>query len=267
MDDAVWLMMCSPVAIEPVSDTILVTTVLPTVTPRTTNDQTPALSGTAPIAGCAVSVTVGAQTVPAVNNGDGTWTLADNVLTTLAPGTYNVIVAVTDLSGNTLTDSTSNELSIDLTPPTVTVNALVTGDTTPPLSGTVNDPAASISVTVGAQTHAAVNNGNGTWTLADNTLSALVQGVYDVQVTATDIAGNAGHDSTTNELTIDTTLPVITVNTLVTSDTTPGLSGTINDPTASISITVGGQTRPATNNGNGTWTLPDNSLAALAQGV
>ena len=69
--------------------------------------------------------------------------------------------------------------------PTVTVDTLLTNDPTPPLSGTVSNPGATISVTVDGQTKGAVNHGDGTWTLADNELTALAQGVYDVVVTAT----------------------------------------------------------------------------------
>ena len=37
--------------------------------------------------------------------------------------------------------------------------------------------------------------GNGTWTLADDTITpALTDGVYDVQATATDAVGNVGTD-------------------------------------------------------------------------
>ncbi|WP_439356438.1 Ig-like domain-containing protein [Acinetobacter seifertii] len=48
----------------------------------------------------------------------------------------------------------------------------------------------------------ATNNGDGTWTLADNTLPVLADGPHTVTVTATDPAGNVGTDSAV--LTIDT---------------------------------------------------------------
>ncbi|MCJ9035949.1 Ig-like domain-containing protein, partial [Acinetobacter nosocomialis] len=51
----------------------------------------------------------------------------------------------------------------------------------------------------------ATNNGDGTWTLADNTLPVLTDGPHTVTVTATDPAGNVG---TTNAVvTVDTTAP------------------------------------------------------------
>ncbi|WP_343311922.1 Ig-like domain-containing protein [Acinetobacter baumannii] len=50
-----------------------------------------------------------------------------------------------------------------------------------------------------------MNNGDGTWTLADNTLPVLADGPHTITVTATDAAGNAGTD--TAVVTIDTTAP------------------------------------------------------------
>jgi hypothetical protein len=64
------------------------------------------------------------------------------------------------------------------------------------------DAGATISVTVAGQTKAAVNNGDGGWSLADQQLTALAEGVYDVPVTAADSAGNVGTDETSDELAI-----------------------------------------------------------------
>ncbi|MEQ1067969.1 Ig-like domain-containing protein, partial [Acinetobacter chenhuanii] len=55
----------------------------------------------------------------------------------------------------------------------------------------------------------ATNNGDGTWTLADNTLPALTDGPHNVTVTATDPAGNVG--TTTGVLNVDTTAPTAPV--------------------------------------------------------
>jgi hypothetical protein len=88
---------------------------------------------------------------------------------------------------------------VDEVAPVVTVDVLVTTDTTPALSGTVDDASASIWVSVGLQTLQATNHGT-TWSLADDALSALALGVYDVRVTATDANGNEGNDATTGEL-------------------------------------------------------------------
>jgi VCBS repeat-containing protein len=69
----------------------------------------------------------------------------------------------------------------------------------------VSDPTATVEVTVNGTTYTATNNGDGTWTLADNSIApALADGTYDVSVTATDAPGNAGTDASVDELTIVT---------------------------------------------------------------
>ncbi|WP_336944587.1 Ig-like domain-containing protein, partial [Acinetobacter modestus] len=282
----------------------------------------------------------------ATNNGDGTWTLADNSLAALAEGSYTITVTATDLAGNVGTDT--GTITIDLTPPnapdidpinatdpitgtaepgsTVTVtfpdgstaqaatdpvtgawtvanpgnlvdgdtvtatatdpagnislpateivdgdglppvvalNDEITNDATPELTGTINDPNASIVVNVNGVDYVATNNGDGTWTLADNSLAALAEGSYTITVTATDLAGNVGTDIGT--ITIDLTVPVVTLTDLSTNDQTPALSGTIDDPTATVVVNVNGTDYTATNNGDGTWTLADNTLPSLPE--
>ncbi|MFW1953971.1 Ig-like domain-containing protein, partial [Acinetobacter beijerinckii] len=51
----------------------------------------------------------------------------------------------------------------------------------------------------------ATNNGDGTWSLADNTVPALTDGDYTITVTATDAAGNVG--TATGTLSVDTVAP------------------------------------------------------------
>lgn len=65
-----------------------------------------------------------------------------------------------------------------------------TGDSTPTLQGAINDPTATVVVTVDGINYAAVNNGDDTWTLADGQLPELADGSYNVTVQAIDVAGN-----------------------------------------------------------------------------
>lgn len=86
---------------------------------------------------------------------------------------------------------------------TVTVDALTTADTTPELTGTLNDPNATIALTVDGQNHVPVNNGDGTWTLADGEIApALGSGTYSVSVTITSPDGNTGSTPGTDKLVI-----------------------------------------------------------------
>ncbi|NBB96452.1 MAG: hypothetical protein GVY16_12040, partial [Planctomycetes bacterium] len=112
---------------------------------------------------------------------------------------------IADAAGNalpTVEPATDETYTVDNTAPTVTVDPLITTDNTPPLSGAVDEADATLEVSVDGQTVTPTNNGDGTWRLADGTLAALANGTYDVAVTATDPAGNAGSDATADELTV-----------------------------------------------------------------
>jgi hypothetical protein len=109
----------------------------------------------------------------------------------------------------------SGFVSIDSIAPVITVDTLTTTDNRPELTGTVNDTGATVSITVSGQVRSAVVTGsspNGVWTLADDALLALPDGVYNVSASATDFVGNTGTDATIAELTIDATAPVVTLN-------------------------------------------------------
>lgn len=170
----------------------------------------------------------------------------------------------TDLANNTDTASTSTDNSVhfDNTPPTAAVANLTTSDTTPVIEGTTNDPEATITVTIDGNNYTAVNNGDGTWTLPDNTVSpALADGSYDITITATDPAGNQTTETVTDALTIDTIAPTGTLNDIPAGiDNSPELSGTIDDPEATVTVTIDGNTYTAVNNGDGTWTLPQGTI-------
>ncbi len=229
----------------------------------TTNDTTPALSGTIGDNVATITVTVDGNPYAATNNGDGTWTLANDTITpALADNTYDVVVTATN-GGDVGTDATTNELTIDTTAPVVTVDALTTNDATPALTGTVDDTTATIALTVDGNPYVPTNNGDGTWTLADDIVAALADGTFEVAVTATDTADNAGVDATNNELVVDLTAPVVGIDALTTYDTTPELTGTVDDTTATIGVTVDGNLYAATNNGDGTWTLADNTITPV----
>ncbi len=231
-----------------------------------TDDTTPELTGTVSLGTATIQVFVRGTGYAATNNGDGTWTLADNTVAAVPEGTYDVLVVAEDPGSDSEgEDTTSSDLTVDLTNPVVTVSVLETSDQTPALNGTVSEPGAIVWVTVDGETYQATNNGNGTWTLPNNTVDELDYDTYDVAVTAVDGAGNSGTDGSTDELTIRADL-FVSVDKLVTNDTTPALTGTVSDPDADVEVTVGGSTYTATNNGDGTWTLPDDTIGPLAEG-
>ena len=317
--------------------------------PGSDNDTTPTLTGTTDATpGSTVTLTIAdsagnTQTVTAIVQADGTYSA--DVPAELAEGEFTINASVTDEAGNTDTDT--GTLVIDTTAPTVAINDLTTNDTTPELTGTVNDPNAVVVVTIDGNDYTATNNGNGTWTLADDAVNALAEGSYTATVTATDPEGNVGTNTGTVVIdttapaaptvdagngteitgtaeagatvnldvdgdgtpdftvvsdgdgnwsvtpdtpladgviviatatdaagnvsnpasdTVDAVAPVVTINDLTTNDTTPALTGTVDDDTATVVVTINGINYTATNNENGTWTLADNIVALLAEG-
>jgi hypothetical protein len=165
-----------------------------------TNDRTPTLTGNTDDPNADIFVTINGSSFQAVNNGT-TWSLDYPIVQ--SDGTYDVFVSATDLAGNIGNDITSNELYIDGTAPTITVEGITSFDHSPTLRGTIDDKNASIEIEVRGQKYVATNHGDGTWSLSGIRFTANgVHGTYDVKATATDGLGNIGFDSTTNELTI-----------------------------------------------------------------
>lgn len=139
-------------------------------------------------------------------------------ITGLDEASYDFQLAMTDTAKN-WRSTTIISRNVDATAPVVASNSLLTKDRRPELTGTVNDMFSTVSVRiVGSsydETFTATNNGDGTWTLLDNTVSPrLDDGFYDIIVSATDSVGNVGSDTNTNGLQIDITAPDLTVDNL-----------------------------------------------------
>ena len=159
-----------------------------------------------------VSGTVDGATVTLYADGEliGTGTGNGGTITITTNGSYDLAdgdrdITATQTEPNKLESAESDGLTvhIDTQDPIVTVDELATADQTPALTGTINDNEAEVVVTVdGNEYEEDVTVGSGVWSLADNKIDpALDRGyAYDVSVTATDVAGNAGSDSSMDEL-------------------------------------------------------------------
>ncbi|RSO10691.1 Ig-like domain-containing protein, partial [Acinetobacter pittii] len=223
-----------------------------------TNDSTPALTGTVNDPTATVVVNVDGVDYPAVNNGDGTWTLADNTLPALTDGPHTITVTATDAAGNAGTDTAV--VTIDTTAPNAPVLDPI--NATDPVSGTA-EPGSTVTVSFPDGTTATVVAGtDGSWSVPNP--GNLVDG-DTVTATATDPAGNTSLPGT-GTVSADITPPVVLLDDVLTNDSTPALTGTVNDPTATVVVNVDGVDYPAVNNGDGTWTLADNTLPALTDG-
>ncbi|MCH8045297.1 MAG: lamin tail domain-containing protein, partial [Planctomycetes bacterium] len=200
------------------------------------------------------------------------FTLSNLASLTGTDGIYSLSVGtgLQDLATNQMTSGNSDTWVMDTVAPTITVNSKTENDSrSPELTGTVGDSNATVVVRVDRQNYTANVNGN-TWALPAGTIDPpLSDGTFNVVATVTDQAGNSRNDSTSAELTLDAA-PVVTVDINRTADTTPRVTGTIDDPNATISeLTINGETYTnVTNNRDGTWVLPDNVITdALAVGT
>ncbi|TDM60517.1 hypothetical protein C5B72_18385, partial [Acinetobacter sp. KU 011TH] len=237
--------------------TAVVDAVAPTVALNDvlTNDSTPELTGTVNDPTATVVVNVDGVDYPAVNNGDGTWTLADNTLPALTDGPHTITVTATDAAGNAGTDT--GVVTVDTAAPAAPVIDPVNG--TDPITGTA-EPGSTVTVTYPDGSTASVVAGpDGSWTVPN---PGLNDGDTVTAVTE-DPAGNTSGPATA---VVDAVAPTVALNDILTNDSTPALTGTVNDPTATVVVTVDGTDYPAVNNGDGTWTLADNTLPALTDG-
>lgn len=207
------------------------------------------------------------------DDGTGNWV---QVVIPLAEGAYDVFMTGNDAAGNSSGTllwaydaasgrwaatgnayvKASKQLVVDLTAPTGTIDQttsspLQTPGASPSLSGTVNDPTATVAVTLtlpDANNPAntvtvgplmATNNGDGTWTLPAGVIwSGLGLGTYDIAATFTDQAGNTSTVTQTGALTIQKAV-IPTVDDLSSQKTpaTPVITGTY-DPQTSQGLRV-----------------------------
>lgn len=174
-------------------------------------DFAPDTGGKAVSGAAIASVTgSGASYTVSVSTGSGSGSLGltliddDSITGFAAP-----MLPLSARDGNDATQSSASQYAVDREAPAVTVNSLVTGNDAPQLTGTVNDPDATVVVSVGGQSAPAIVDFDGDWILFSGPISGLAQGTYNVIATATDTAGNAAVDATTNELIVDLTPPTV----------------------------------------------------------
>ncbi len=146
--------------------------------------------------------------------------------------TLSVLVKIFDEAGNA-SDIASDSVVVDTVAPVPPViDPLTTASSTPIITG--GSPLGNdfiLSVTVNGVVYASgdgdlLETGDGTWRLSIPELDALPNGIYDVQATLSDMAGNQSVDTTANELKVDLIVPNISVvSTGPVSDPAPLISG------------------------------------------
>ncbi|HHH3606237.1 TPA: Ig-like domain-containing protein [Enterobacter roggenkampii] len=251
--------------------------------------QAQILSGsvTGAAAGDLVTITINSVDYTTVVDAAGNWSLGlpASVVQGLTDGTWTIDVSVTDRSGNT--GSTSLDVVVNTVTPVIGINTLAADDVINAaekgedlqISGTSNQPeGTTITVTLNGIHYTATADASGNWsvTVPAANVSALGEANYTVTANVTDSVGNSA--STSHDVLVDSSLPVVTINTLAgdnivnAAEVAAGqtLTGKVTNATPgdTVTITLGGQTFTATVQDDLTWSLPltQSQLTALGNG-
>ncbi|MCM7210231.1 Ig-like domain-containing protein [Enterobacter hormaechei] len=253
--------------------------------------QAQVVSGTATGAsvGDKLVITIGSNQYTTTVDASGKWSVGvpASDISALTDGTVTLSATITDSAGNSSTqthDVVVNTASVALTVNTLSgddvINAAEAG-----ASLVINGSSAQfangtqVTITLNGKSYTATIQSDGSWTTtvpaAD--VGTLADGArYQVTVSAQDSAGNSA--SATHTISVDTTAPVISVNTLSGDDvlnaaeaqqplTVHGSSSA--EAGQTVTVTLGGKTYTALVANDGTWTLdvPAADLANLSEGA
>ncbi|HGV2836859.1 TPA: Ig-like domain-containing protein, partial [Escherichia coli] len=240
--------------------------------------------------GQTVTVTFGGKNYTASVASDGSWTAtvpaAD--LASLPEGSASAQASVSNINGNSA--SAVHNYSIDSSAPTIIINTVASdnivnaseADAGVTVSGSTTAEAGQIvTVTLNSptvQTYQATVQADGSWSInipaAD--LEALTDGSHTLTATVNDKAGNPA--STTHNLAVDLTVPVLTINTIAGDDiinaaehgqalvisgsSTGGEAGDV------VTVTLNSKTYTTTLDASGNWSVgvPAADVTALGSG-
>ncbi|MEG6127472.1 Ig-like domain-containing protein [Enterobacter asburiae] len=253
------------------------------------HSQAQILSGsvTGAAAGDLVTITINSVDYTTVVDAAGNWSLGlpASVVQGLTDGTWTIDVSVTDRSGNT--GSSSLDVVVNTVTPVIGINTLAADDVINAtekgedllLSGTSNQPeGTTITVTLNGIQYTATADASGNWsvTVPASAVSALGEAHYTVTASVTDSAGNSA--STSHDVLVDSSLPIVTIDTLAgdnivnAAEVAAGqtLTGKVTNAASGDTVTIilGGQTYTATVQDDLTWSLPlsESQLTALGNG-
>ncbi|WP_152442439.1 Ig-like domain-containing protein, partial [Grimontia indica] len=156
-------------------------------------------------------------------------------------GDYSVTATVTDVAGNVSQSSNTSSFTLDTTAPTAaTIDALVTNDITPVVTGTATlGDGESLSVTLNGVTYEDVPvDADGNWNIEVADAESLAEGTYDVTAVVYDTAGNTTSDVTVNELTVDLTAPESPIVSIVDDTNDDGLANTAEQGNDNLQLSV-----------------------------
>ncbi len=239
-------------------------------------------------AGQTVTVTFGGKTYSATVAANGSWstTVPAADMAALRDGDASAQASVSNVNGNSAT--TTHAYSVDASAPTVTINTIagddilnaseagaaltITGSSTAEVGQTV-------TVTLNGANYTGTIQTDGSWSISVPTadVSALTASNYTVSAAVSDKAGNPA--SVNHNLTVDTSVPVVTINTVAGDDVINAtehaqaqiISGSATGAAtgSTVTVTIGSSTFTTVLDASGNWSVgvPASVVSALANGT
>ncbi|GCV52706.1 BapA-related adhesin SiiEA [Escherichia coli] len=246
-------------------------------------------TSTGAAAGDVVTVTLNGKNYTTTLDASGNWSVGIPAgdVTALATGSQTITASLSDRAGNS--DSTTHDVTVDLSGPTLTINTVSgddiinstekTQDLT--ISGVSSGLATGTTVTVmlNGLAYSATTDGSGNWsvTVPASAVGALGEAVYQISASATDSAGNSG--ITTHTVNVESLLPGVIINTVAGDDiinaaeiaVNQTISGQVTGTAAAgntVTVIIGGNQYTATVQPDLSWSVsvPANVLQALGNG-
>ncbi|HHK9425296.1 TPA: Ig-like domain-containing protein, partial [Escherichia coli] len=239
-------------------------------------------------AGQTVTVTFGGKTYTSTVAANGSWstTVPAADMAALRDGDASAQVRVTNVNGNSAT--ATHEYSVDSAAPTVTINTIASDNIINAseaaagvtVSGTSTaQTGQTLTVTLNGTNYQTTIQADGSWsfTLPASDLTALANNGYTLTATVSDLAGNPG--SASKGVTVDTTAPVISFNTVAGDDVINNvehtqaqiISGTATGAVAGdrLVVTIAGQQYVTSTDASGNWSVgvPASVISGLADGT
>ncbi|ENK8257492.1 TPA: Ig-like domain-containing protein [Escherichia coli] len=239
-------------------------------------------------AGQTVTVTFGGKTYTSTVAANGSWSTTVPVadMAALRDGDASAQVRVTNVNGNSAT--ATHEYSVDSAAPTVTINTIASDNIINAseaaagvtVSGTSTaETGQTLTVTLNGTNYQTTVQADGSWslTLPVSDLTALANNGYTLTATVSDLAGNP--DSASKGVTVDTTAPVISFNTVAGDDVINNvehtqaqiISGTATGAVAGdrLVVTIAGQQYVTSTDASGNWSVgvPASVISGLADGT
>ncbi|HDK0011391.1 TPA: Ig-like domain-containing protein [Escherichia coli] len=239
-------------------------------------------------AGQTVTITFGGKTYTTTVAANGSWstTVPAVDMATLRDGNASAQVRVTNVNGNSAT--ATHEYSVDSAAPTVTINTIASDNIINAseaaagvtVSGTSTaETGQTLTVTLNGTNYQTTVQADGSWslTLPASDLTALANNGYTLTASVSDLAGNPG--SASKGVTVDTTAPVISFNTVAGDDVINNvehtqaqiISGTATGAVAGdrLVVTIAGQQYVTSTDASGNWSVgvPASVISGLADGT